>query len=431
MSFGRGIGGQRSGLVMSVAVLACVLTATVATPTAVRATTVGIPTTRGLAGSTDASTTSTAVTAIVESDLVSFLDRWRFFNHVPGVVVAVRFGDARPLIVASGKNAHTGAALEQDALFAVASITKTFVGALALQLIDEGRLDLDDTIDRYVPDLPNADRITVRQLLTHTSGLAPEGGEGTALYVEPFQQLVLANLDRRFTTDEIIAFVRDRPLLFEPGTGVAYSNVNTIVLGRVVEVVAGTDLATALRARLLEPLGLTHTYYEADGDGPRPTDGLFTLADGDAVLDTANFAARGLLSALGAAGAMVSDANDLLVWSDEFLRDGAFGHVDLSGSRFAVTPNGLGLGVVVWAPGVGGCVFAGGCGPNATLLGVMGAGSLPGANSAVAYFPRWDLTIVALANSSLVDVAGALVDCLLSVAVGYPSSWYVCRTVHP
>jgi D-alanyl-D-alanine carboxypeptidase len=424
--------GRRTGLVVLVTVLVCSLTATVSTKTAARATAVETQTRSAPTPSTGPSTTSTTVARLSESEVVSFLDRWRFFTGAPGVVVGLRLGDAPPLIVASGKNAHTGEPLASNALFAVASITKTFVGAVALQLVDEGRLALDDTIDRYIPDFPNADHITVRQLLTHTSGLPPEGGEGASdLYVEPFQRLVLANLDRHFTTDEIIAFVGDRPLLFDPGTGVAYSNVNTIVLGRVIEVVVGTDLTTVLGVRLLEPLGLAHTYYEASGDGPRPTAGLFTLSDGGAVLDTANFPGRGLLSALGAAGAMVSDTNDLLVWSDAFLRDGAFGRADLSDSRFEVTLNGLGLAVVVWAPGVGGCVFAGGCGPTATLLGVMGAGSLPGTNSAVAYFPEWDLTIVALVNSLLVDVSGALLDCLLSLAVGYPSSWYVCRTARP
>ena len=107
-------------------------------------------------------------------DLLALLDRWRFSTATPGVVVGIRLGTASSLVVASGKDAHTGAPIAPDAPFGIASITKTFVGALALQLIDEGRLGLDETIDRYI-DFPNAERITVRQLLTHTSGLAPEG----------------------------------------------------------------------------------------------------------------------------------------------------------------------------------------------------------------------------------------------------------------
>ena len=105
--------------------------------------------------------------------------------------------------------------------WAIASITKTFVGALALQLIDEGKLGLDDTVAKTV-DFPNGDRITVSELLTHTSGLPPEGddGVGPSPYQDAFYKLVLGNLDKQFTPAEILAFVRDRPLEFDPGTGV-------------------------------------------------------------------------------------------------------------------------------------------------------------------------------------------------------------------
>ena len=178
------------------------------------------------------------------------------------------------------------------------------------------------------------------RLLTHTSGLAPEGsdGVGPSAYDEAFRQLVLANLDKTFTTDEILAYVRDRPLDFEPGTGVQYSNVNTILLGRIIEIVTGTPLTSVLHQRLLNPLGLAHTYFEAVEDGPRPHTGLFTLTDRGTILNTADFSTRGVLSSIGAAGAIVSNVDDLVLWSEHFLRAGAFGHTDLHDSRFAVDP---------------------------------------------------------------------------------------------
>jgi hypothetical protein len=71
---------------------------------------------------------------------------------------------------------------------------------------------------------------------------------------------------------------------------------------------------------------------------------------------------------------------------------------------------------------VGGCAFAHGCAPGSELLGVMGTGGLPGANTVVAYFPEWDITIVALANSSLDDVDHALLGRLLDEVVGHPVS---------
>ena len=117
---------------------------------------------------------------------------------------------------------------------------------------------------------------------------------------------------------------------------------------------------------------------------------------------------------------MVSNVDDLLEWSHEYLRKGTAGHADLSQSRFAVTDNGLGLSVAVWAPDVGGCVYAHGCPPGTHYLAVMGAGGLPGTNSVVAYFPEFDVTIVALANSSLTDVDHDLLHRLLEEVLGHP-----------
>ena len=351
------------------------------------------------------------------------LDQWRQGNGAPGVVAAVQVGTGTPTIVASGADAKTGAPLDPHVPFAVASITKTFVGALVLQLVDDGTVGLDDRLAKYVPDFPNADRITLRQLLTHTSGIPPEGDDaGQSPYSAEFEELILANLSKSFTPDEILAFVRDRPLDFEPGTGVQYSNINTILLAKVVETVIGTDLTTALHQRLIDPLGLSHTYYAATETGEEATSGVFTLAAGGPLVNTADFPSIGLLSALGAAGAMVSNVDDLLTWGAQYLRAGAMGHVDLSRSRFAVNDQGLGLGVIVFAAGVGGCVFAHGCAPGSELLGVMGTGGLPGANTVVAYFPEWDITIVALANSSLVDVDHVLLGRLLDEVVGHPVS---------
>ncbi len=131
---------------------------------------------------------------------------------------------------------------------------------------------------------------------------------------------------------------------------------------------------------------------------------------------------RGLLSLLGAAGGLISNVDDLLTWGTEYLRAGALGHVDLAQSRFEVDAQGLGLGVVVFGAGVGGCVFSRGCTPETALIGVMGTGGLPGTNSVVAYFPEWDVTIVGIANSSLSDVDHELLGLLLDEVVGHQVS---------
>ena len=373
-----------------------------------------------------ASTTTTAVplTAPTIDDLSGVLDQWIQANQVPGAVAAVRVGSGTPVIVAAGVDAKTGAPLDVDVPVAIASITKTFTAALALHLVDRGRLGLDDSLARYLPTFPNADRITIRELLSHTSGLPPLGGDaGPDQYSDDFQKLILANLAKSFTPDEILDFVRDRPLLFPPGQGVQYSNINTILLAKVIEKVTGIEITTLFHQQLIDPLGLTHTYYGATETGPDAAAGVFKLTDDGPLLNTADFPSRGLLSAIGVAGGMVSNVDDLLTWGEHYLREGALGHVDLSQSRFQVEPTkGVGLGVIVWNPGVGGCAFNGGCPSGASLLGVMGVGSLPGTNSVVAYFPTWDLTIVAFANSNLVDVDHDLLGLLLEKVVSHPVS---------
>jgi D-alanyl-D-alanine carboxypeptidase len=369
-----------------------------------------------------ASTTTTAVpvAAPTAADVSAVLDQWIQANQVPGAVAAVRVGTGAPVIVSAGVDAKSGAPLDAHVPFAVASITKTFTGALALHLVDRGRLGLDDSLKQYVPTFPNADRITIRELLSHTSGLPPLGGDAYPdQYSEAFQKLVLANLDKSFTPDEILDFVRDRPLLFTPGEGVEYSNVNTILLAKVVEKVAGIDVTHLFHQQLIDPLGLTHTFYAATETGPDAAPGVFKLTDDGPLLKTADFPSRGLLSAIGVAGGMVSNVDDLLTWGEHYLREGAVGHVDLAQSRFQVdATKGVGLGVIVWNPDVGGCAFNGGCPSGSSLLGVMGAGSLPGTNSVVAYFPKWDVTIVGIANSNLVDVDHGLLRLLLEKVVG-------------
>ena len=100
----------------------------------------------------------------------------------------------------------------------------------------------------------------------------------------------------------------------------------------------------------------------------------------------------------GAAVGMVTTPEDLLDWGVAFLRDGASGREDLSLSRFQVSPNGTALGVIPWSIDSGACVFGGKC---SAFDGVTGIGLSAGTSSMVAYFPRWDLTVVAFSNAGL------------------------------
>lgn len=120
-----------------------------------------------------------------------------------------------------------------DAQFRIASLTKIFTGILVLRLVDDRHLDLDEPLRMYLPSWPESANITIRHLLTHTSGIAPQGnddGSGTGPYVGAQSELLVANRNRNFNLTEVLDWLRIRPLLTAPGSAARYSNTNSLLL---------------------------------------------------------------------------------------------------------------------------------------------------------------------------------------------------------
>jgi D-alanyl-D-alanine carboxypeptidase len=172
---------------------------------------------------------------------------------IPGAVVLLRTPQGE-FIAASGTT-RLGASTppRADTHFRAASNTKTMTAAVILQLAQEGKLGLDDSISKYVPGVPNGNGITIAQLLEMRSGLyncsgAPE---------------VSASIDRdptrAWTPDELLAIAFAHPPNFPPGTAFEYCNTNYVLLGLVAERVGGKTLAGAMHDRLFGPLGLRRT----------------------------------------------------------------------------------------------------------------------------------------------------------------------------
>jgi D-alanyl-D-alanine carboxypeptidase len=165
----------------------------------------------------------------------------------PGVVGLVRTGE-RTWQGASGLgDLRANRPARAGDRFRVGSVTKSFVAALVLQLVGEGRLSLDDNLERWLPGLvPSGERITVRQLLNHTSGLYNYSDD-------------LPEPPRRFRPRELVAIATGHKPLFTPGTQFSYSNTNYILAGLLVERVTGQPLDDQLEQRIFQPLGLDHT----------------------------------------------------------------------------------------------------------------------------------------------------------------------------
>lgn len=208
----------------------------------------------------------------------------------------------------------TGSPFADDARLRIASNTKPFVATVMLQLVAEGKVELDAPVERYLPGVvhgPGIDgnRITIRNLLQHTSGL-PEYAAEFGAPPEPGQLAALTEQVRWGTTDiaDAIASALTAPAGFEPGAQWAYANTNYVIAGMAIEKITGSPIGTEITHRIIEPLGLRDTYYpspaEVDIRGPHPKG--YTDIGGIRVDYTSQN-----VSWAGAAGAMVASGADL------------------------------------------------------------------------------------------------------------------------
>jgi D-alanyl-D-alanine carboxypeptidase len=141
------------------------------------------------------------------------IDHWRQEARIPAITVAVVKPGHERIVAASGTGLRDGnTPITPQAQFRVASITKMFIATTVLQLVEEGRLQLDAPVTDYVPRFPLARGVTIRQLLNHTSGI-PDYAR-----TDHFNESVLADRGKRWSSDQILALVRDMRPDFAPGT---------------------------------------------------------------------------------------------------------------------------------------------------------------------------------------------------------------------
>ncbi|MET8846365.1 serine hydrolase domain-containing protein [Amycolatopsis sp. NPDC004625] len=178
-------------------------------------------------------------------------------HKVPGAAVAVYAGGEIIDHAAGVLNKATGVEADADSLFQIGSITKVWTTTLAMQLVDDGVLDLDQPVRKYLPEFVLGDedaaaRITVRQLMCHTAG---------------FEGDIFTDTGRgEDRIEKYVATLGDVPQLFAPGEMFSYNNAAFCVLGRLVEVLRGRTYDECLQDHLFTPLGLTHAAqspYEA------------------------------------------------------------------------------------------------------------------------------------------------------------------------
>jgi D-alanyl-D-alanine carboxypeptidase len=231
----------------------------------------------------------------------------------PGMQICVRRRGATVFSRGFGEaDLETRTPMTPATVCRIGSVSKQFTAAGVLLLAQDGKMGLDDPLSRFLPDFPNADRLTIRRLLSHTSGL------GNYTETTPPELIwQMARTDRN--TDQMLDLMRaaSAKLLFEPGTNYRYSNTGFVLLGIVIEKVSGLSYRDFMQGRLFTPLGLARTAVDdvaevvagrAVGytDDPKAPTGF----------DNASFTS---MTFPGGAGALRSTCGDLCAWHEALL----------------------------------------------------------------------------------------------------------------
>lgn len=219
----------------------------------------------------------------------------------PGALAELRDGTGTWRLTSGVAELGVSRPVDPSGWFRIGSVTKTFTATVVLQLAGEGRLGLDDTVERWVPgSVPGAAEITVRQLLNHTSGLYNYTRDLTT-------DGILRDRFRRWTPHEVVTWAGRHGPDFPPGTSRAYNNTAYVLLGMVIEQVTGHPYGEQIERRILRPLDLRHTRVCDDRELlPEPHAHGYLAVDGRPVDITVYNPSQA-----GAAGGMVSTAADL------------------------------------------------------------------------------------------------------------------------
>jgi D-alanyl-D-alanine carboxypeptidase len=339
----------------------------------------------------------------VEQALDAVLQRAMQTYEVKGIAAAVLLPDRRLWEGAAGVS-HATSPVTRDMRFSIWSTTKIFTGALILQLAEEGKLGLEDSLGLWLPVYEFVDpAITIRQLLNHTSGVF-EMNDHPAI-----RDAMMQDPERRVTPEEIVSNYL-LPPYFAPGTGWRYSNSNYLLLGMVAVQAGEADLSTQMRQRFWEPLGMGGTFFAVEEEiSGTMAHGWSNRGDGGPLRDIADEPKTSLYSGSWASGAVISTAADLARWADALYGGRVLAPASLESmlafhfpaSAWGGIVNGYGLGTHAY-----GSEFVDG------EVAYGHAGGFDGFTSALVYLPQHETSIAVLLNQELA------IECILDVLQG-------------
>ena len=244
----------------------------------------------------------------IKSDLQQYLNLISEKRKIiGGMSIGIKLSDGPAIAVSAGfENVEKQKVYSEHTPVLVAGITKVFTAVMILQLIEEGKLSLDDTLDVWLKDQPNAKQITIRMLLSHTSG------------IKDYLKNPNLRLQREYKPIELIQYAND--LGFNELNKGFYTTTNHIILGLILEKVTGHSWVDELHTRIINPLNLTQTYYGGE-------DGIMEniLAPNYSKEGKDLNVAENIHPSIGwAAGGIVSNVSDLFIFYETFLEGKLF-----------------------------------------------------------------------------------------------------------
>jgi D-alanyl-D-alanine carboxypeptidase len=321
-------------------------------------------------------------------------------TKIPGMIVSLVCGDFQYERAKGFANVDDNVKMTLDKTFRIGSVTKTFTITALLQLVDEGKLSLDDPINKYFDGIPNGDRITVRMLADMTSGLF-NYSETTA-----FEDSLINTPHKLWKDEELVEIAFRNPVYFEPGTDFHYSNTNTIIIAMLIEKLTGKSYAQNIDDRIINPLGLKNTFvpenYVIPGDfshGYNNNEDSITIpyVDVTEMYDP---------SWAGAAGNIISNLNDLKIYV-RALGKGQLYSAKMQEERMK------------WTPFIPGDELKYGLGMFQIEGSYLGHnGGIPGFANVTAYSPTQDCSIIVMYNAKSKIAADPLAKRIIQIMNG-------------
>jgi len=328
--------------------------------------------------------TPASTTAALPADLLAKLDAAAQSSFkeaaAPGAIVGVRTPQGTWTQAYGVADPAAGTPMAVGMHTRIGSVTKTFTGTAIMQLAQQGKLSLDDVIEKYVPGVPNGNRIPLRLLANMTSGVASYTAS------TKFTDTYFAHPETIFVPDQLIAVGIAESPIFEPGAKFNYSNTNTILLGKVIEKVTGQPVAEVFQKQIFDPLKLANTSWPGDSTAiPDPYPQGFTLQGDTATPDKPSNATNWNPAWGWTAGEIISNMDDLLTYGRALATGQGMLDATTQAERLNSIPAPAGYGIAL------GCIG-----------GWVGhTGELPGYNTSVFHDTMTDSTVIVQTNSDI------------------------------